>query len=91
MEISIAIHDTGINAVLERIARKGGDMTGALQIIGERILRHTDDRFTAQKDSDGKKWAALKPATLKHKKNPMISQRAITCAIPSAIRSAAIH
>jgi phage virion morphogenesis protein len=72
MEISIEIKDAGVKEMLARIARKGEDITGALQIIGERILRHTGERFTAQRDADGKPWKPLKPATLKHKKNPMI-------------------
>ena len=36
------------------------------------MLRQTDERFTRQRDADGKPWKPLKPATLKHKKNPMI-------------------
>ena len=72
MQISVEIKDNGINTVLERMKRKGEDMPGALRIVGERVLRQTDARFTAQRDADGRPWAPLKPATLKHKKNPMI-------------------
>ena len=72
MEITIEIKDAGVNDMLNRISRKGEDITGALNIIGERILRHTGERFTAQRDADGSPWKPLRPATLRHKKNPMI-------------------
>ena len=72
MQITIEIKDAGAKDMLNRIARKGGDMGGALMIIGERIMRHTDARFTAQRDADGNPWKSLRPATLRHKKNPMI-------------------
>jgi phage virion morphogenesis protein len=70
--ISIEIKDTGVTSALERISRKSGNMAGALNIIGERMLRHTDEHFTKEQDADGRPWKPLKPATLRHKKGAKI-------------------
>ena len=72
MELGIAINESGINNVMARILRKGMDTTGMLNIVGERMIRQTDDRFTAQKDPESRPWKPLKPATLKRKKSRLI-------------------
>jgi len=70
--IEIKTDDGEVIKTLARIERKGGNMAGALKIVGERMVRHTDDRFVRQRDPAGKRWAPLRPATRARKHNPRI-------------------
>jgi phage virion morphogenesis protein len=71
-EISIRLDDSDINAKLQAIQQKARNLEPALKIIGERMLRHTEDRFDAQKDPEGRAWAPLRQSTREQKKNPKI-------------------
>lgn len=71
-ESAIRIDDKAITGKLREIQRKTGKLEPALKIIGERMIRHTDDRFENERDPDGKPWAPLRESTRKQKKNPKI-------------------
>jgi len=71
LELKFEIRDSGIDGVLERIARKGGDTSVALKIIGERIVRQTDDRWTRNVDPDGRPWVLPKASSWRKKKSPL--------------------
>jgi len=72
MRITIKVNDAEIIKALGRIERKTGNPSGALKILGERMLRHTEDRFARQQDPAGRPWKQLRPSTRAQKRNPRI-------------------
>lgn len=72
MELRIEVKDEGITRMLDRVAAKGRDMKGALAIVGERVLRQTDDRWGHNVDPEGRPWKSPKGSTWKKKKNLLI-------------------
>lgn len=74
MELRIDIKDEGIDRALARLAAKGRNMKGALAVIGERVLRQTDDRWARNIDPDGRPWKSPLSATWRKKKTSLTLQ-----------------
>ena len=58
----ITIEIDGLDAVQRRlaeIARAGQDLTPVMAVIGEKLKRSTQDRFSSQTAPDGKPWPPL--------------------------------
>lgn len=70
--IEIRLEDTEVRARLTELIARGGDVSPALQEIGEVLTISTKDRFAAEKSPDGAKWAPNSPVTLERKTNPRI-------------------
>jgi phage virion morphogenesis protein len=72
-EIRITVHDESVNKALNDLAGKVKDPSPVMKIIGEYMLRSTENRFDTQGPSpDGSPWAPLKASTLKRKKHSKI-------------------
>ncbi len=72
-DITIRIDDKPVLDALNRLSRKMGDLSPALKVIGEDLVKSTEARFNSQGPApDGARWAALSPATLKRKKHSKI-------------------
>ncbi len=52
---------------LQNLIRKAGSMAPAWKAMGQALELSTDKRFESETGPDGKKWKALKKATLKKK------------------------
>jgi len=69
-EIRITVHDEPVNQALNALAKKVKDPSPAMKIIGEYMLRSTENRFDSQGPApDGSPWAPLKASTLRRKKH----------------------
>jgi len=66
------IDDREIQQKLQQLLRKSDNLHPCLKNVGQYMVESTQQRFTAETDPTGKRWAALKSATLKRKKNPKI-------------------
>jgi phage virion morphogenesis protein len=66
------IDDREILRALDRLHSKSANLQPCLKNIGEHLVKSTQERFTAEEDPAGKKWAALKASTENRKKNPKI-------------------
>jgi phage virion morphogenesis protein len=72
-QIRITVHDESVNKALNDLAGKVKDPSPVMKIIGEYMLRSTENRFDTQGPSpDGSPWAPLKASTLKRKKHSKI-------------------
>jgi phage virion morphogenesis protein len=72
-EIRVDIDDRAVQAAMKDLAGKVKNPAPVMKIIGEYLLRSTEDRFHRQGPSpDGTPWAPLKKSTLKHKKHTKI-------------------
>ena len=72
-EIRIVIDDKPVKQALNDLAVKVKDPSPVMKIIGEYMLRSTEDRFERQGPApDGSPWAPLKEWTLRRKKNGKI-------------------
>ena len=60
--IDIDINDAEIQAALNQLAAKLGDLTPFFKDVGETLLNSTRERFRTQTAPDGTAWAALSPA-----------------------------
>ncbi|HHN75459.1 MAG TPA: phage virion morphogenesis protein [Acidobacteria bacterium] len=65
--ITIEIDDHEIQAALRRLQRQIGDLTPAMQEIGEYLVQSTKDRFARAEDPEGNPWPALSPVTIERK------------------------
>ncbi len=73
MMIEIRVDDTGFRESLRRLSDRTSDLRPALRLIGEYLLRSTEERFNRQGPApDGTPWAPLKAATLRRKKHAKI-------------------
>jgi len=54
-----------LNKIMTQLARKAGDVSGALKNIGEALLETTNERFETGRDPEGRKWQPLSPLTVK--------------------------
>lgn len=54
--ISISVTDTAVQTMLNGIARRLGDMTPAMQDLGEALAEGTKQRFAVGADWDGTPW-----------------------------------
>lgn len=66
--VSIDIDDREVREALRQLERVVGDLGPTMAVIGEKLLRSHKDRFSEQKDPDGKPWAPLSPAYKARKK-----------------------
>jgi len=58
MDITIRIEDKPVIDALNRLARKGADLSPAMKVIGEDLVQSTWQRFNAGGPApDGKAWA----------------------------------
>lgn len=72
-EIKITIEDKAVNRALNDLSRKISDLSPVMKIIGEYMVRSTEDRFKRQGPApDGSAWKPLAASTLKRKKHPKI-------------------
>lgn len=72
-EIRITVNDEPVNQALNSLAKKVKDPSAAMKIIGEYMLRSTENRFDSQGPApDGSPWAPLKSSTLRRKKHSKI-------------------
>ena len=60
--IDIQVNDTQIQADLQRLAAKLGDLRPFFADVGETLLNSTRARFRSQTAPDGAPWQALSPA-----------------------------
>ncbi|PLX97314.1 MAG: phage virion morphogenesis protein [Desulfuromonas sp.] len=60
--VNITADDRELQAALNRALVATGDLTPAMQAIGERILRSTDERFTTETTPTLEKWSVSKAA-----------------------------
>ena len=74
--IRIDIDDLEVRQALERLQRRVGDLTPAMEDIGELLIETTKERFKTSTAPDGGRWAPNKPSTLARKKSnrPLIGE-----------------
>ena len=65
---SIKYNDKQVSDRLSRILAQTGNLTPALQEIGEYMLYATDQRFVTETDPQGIPWKPLTPFTLREKR-----------------------
>lgn len=65
--IRIHIDDRQIQQALRRLQEAAGDLTPALEDIGEYLARATRQRFADGEDPEGNRWAELSDATIARK------------------------
>lgn len=63
----IQIDDREVLDALRSLARAGGDLSTALSVIGEKLLRTTKDRYDLERDPEGQPWAPLADETIRRK------------------------
>jgi phage virion morphogenesis protein len=69
-EITVKVDDESVQKALAELAGKMADRSPVMKVIGEYMVRSTEDRFKRQGPApDGSPWAPLKPSTLKRKKH----------------------
>jgi phage virion morphogenesis protein len=72
-EIRIAVDDKAVNEALIDLQRNVSDLSPVMKVIGEYMVRSTEDRFNRQGPApDGTPWKPLAVSTLKRKKHPKI-------------------
>ena len=72
-EIRIVVKDEAVNAALADLSRKVSDLSPVMKVIGEYMVRSTENRFSRQGPApDGSPWKPLAASTLKRKKHPKI-------------------
>lgn len=72
-DIRIEITDDPVKKALTALAGKVRNLSPVMKIIGEYMLRSTEDRFKRQGPAPGgTPWAPLKPSTLRQKKHNKI-------------------
>ena len=74
--ITIELDDREVLDYLHQLQQRTGDMTPALQEIGEYLIQSTRERFGAGTAPDGTPWAENSPTTLSRKKGtqPLIGE-----------------
>lgn len=74
--ITIELANREVLDYLQQLQQRVGDMTPALQDIGEYLIASTKERFATSTGPDGKKWADNSPLTLSRKKGtqPLIGE-----------------
>jgi len=60
--LEVSVQDRAVRAALERLSRSVLDLRPAFRDAGEALLNSHRQRFTDQRDPDGKPWAPLSPA-----------------------------
>ena len=65
--VRIQIDDREVLDALRGLARAGGDVSTALAVIGEKLLRTTKDRYDTERDPDGNPWTPLADETIRRK------------------------
>lgn len=66
MPTIIAINNSTVNALLERLQQRTSDLSPVLMAIGEDIMERSKQRFSTATAPDGTPWAANSQATLMH-------------------------
>lgn len=64
MKIGIEIDDREVRAALNRLAQAGGNLSPALQHVGEALMLSTKTRFQTGTAPDGSHWAPNSETTL---------------------------
>lgn len=62
--IRIAMDDRALREALERLQQRLGDLSPAMQDIGELLAERAKERFPASTDPAGRPWATNSPATI---------------------------
>jgi len=62
--IRIEIDDREVMDALQRLQRRVGDLTPAMEDIGELLIETTKQRFATSTAPDGRRWAPNSPATI---------------------------
>ena len=71
--IVIKIDDAAVKEALNDLGRRMANPSPVMKIIGEYMIRSTEERFNRQGPApDGTPWAPLKPGTLRRKKHSKI-------------------
>lgn len=65
--VRIQVDDREVLAALRRLEQAGGDLSTALGVIGEKLLRSHKDRYDTERDPEGRPWAPLSDKTLRRK------------------------
>lgn len=63
-KVEIAVDDSEIRAALQRSMTANSNMRPVFKVIGERLLRSTEERFDTETDPTGKPWAPLQISSL---------------------------
>jgi len=72
-EIRIELKDEAVRVALNDLSRKFSDLSPVMKIIGEYMVKSTEDRFNRQGPApDGSAWKPLAASTRKRKKHPKI-------------------
>jgi phage virion morphogenesis protein len=72
-EIRIEVHDEAVQAALAGLSRRVANLSPVMRIVGEYMVRSTEERFDSQGPApDGNPWAPLAASTRKRKKHPKI-------------------
>jgi phage virion morphogenesis protein len=72
-EIRIQIKDQAVDAALKGLADRMKDLSPVMRIIGEYLLRSTEERFDREGPGpDGTPWPPLAASTRRRKKHPKI-------------------
>lgn len=65
--IDIQVEDTQVLAALQSLADRGGDLSGIMAYIGEKMTESTKQRFQSGTGVDGEQWKQNSPLTLSKK------------------------
>lgn len=71
----ITIHDEAVQAALNGMSERAGDLSGAMKVIGALVVASVQRNFEVR--GRPTKWAPLKPSTLKRRKSgggPLVVQ-----------------
>lgn len=70
IDITIAVNDSDIQAALVEMESRAEDLSPVMRIIGEYMVRSTEDRFRNEGPApDGTPWAPLAPGTRAKKRH----------------------
>lgn len=72
LSLNVGVEDRELQVSLERLQLMGGNLRSFWLSVGEYMLRATDERFSKEKDPDGKDWEKLNERYRRRKKGPKI-------------------
>ena len=72
VDISMTHNLPEIQARMNEVRRRTGNLSPALKNIGEGLVRSVQGRFRTETDPDGLRWKPVKAATRKRKRHPKV-------------------